>query len=226
MKTALSWSSGKDSAWTLHTLRQQGVEVSVLLTTVNETFGRVAMHAVRRELLEAQAEAAGIPLMVIDLPWPCSNEVYEARMAVAVEQLVTDGFAQVAFGDLCLQDVREYREKRLEGTGLKPIFPLWDIPTDVLANRMLQGGVKTCITCIDPRKLPANVAGRIWNKDLIAEFPAGTDPCGENGEFHTFVFDGPMFERPIEIAIGEVVERDGFVFADVLLQENAIEITE
>ena len=196
----------------------------MLLTTVNETFGRVAMHAVRRELLEAQARAVGIPLMVIDLPWPCSNEVYEARMAIAIEQLVTDGFEQIAFGDLFLRDIREYREKRLEGTGLKPIFPLWDVPTDVLANRMLQGGVKTCITCIDPRKLPSSIAGRIWDNDLIAEFPAGTDPCGENGEFHTFVFDGPMFNRPLEIAMGETMERDGFVFTDVLSQKDVIGI--
>ena len=176
------------------------------------------MHAVRRELLEAQAEAAGIPLIVIDLPWPCSNEEYEVRMKAATERLINEGFDTIAFGDLFLQDVRAYRENQLEGTVLKPIFPLWDTPTKLLADRMLQGGLKTCVTCVDPRKLPASVAGRIWDDKLIAEFAPEIDPCGENGEFHTFVFNGPMFRNPIDITMGEVVERDGFVFADVLLK--------
>jgi uncharacterized protein (TIGR00290 family) len=223
LKTALSWSSGKDSAWTLHVLHEQGIEVSCLLTTVNEAFARVAMHGVRRELLEAQAEAAGIPLLAIDLPWPCSNDVYEERMRAATERLISEGFTQIAFGDLFLGDIRSYREKQLDGLPLQPIFPLWNIPTDLLANRMLDGGIKACITTVDPRKLPASIAGRTWDRDLIAEFPAGIDPCGENGEFHTFVYDGPMFSHPIDIKVGEIVERDGFVFADVVPQSQRYE---
>jgi uncharacterized protein (TIGR00290 family) len=216
MKTALSWSSGKDSAWTLHLLRGQGIEVSALLTTVNETFGRVAMHAVRRELLEVQAEAAGIPLRVIDLPWPCSNEVYEQRMRVAVEQLIADGFDTIAFGDLFLRDIREYREQQLNGLPLKPIFPLWNISTGQLAREMHAGGLRARLTCVDSRKLSADFAGEEWNAELLTRLPDEIDPCGENGEFHTFVFDGPMFSHPIDIRVGEVVERDGFVFADLL----------
>jgi len=197
-------------------LRAQGVEVSMLLTTVNSTHQRVAMHAVRRELLEAQAEAVGVPLMVVDLPWPCSNEVYEERMKAAVEELIADGFEQIAFGDLFLQDIREYREKNLQGTSLKPIFPLWGIPIDQLATDMLAGGLKARITCIDPKKLDAKFSGREWDGKLLSEFPPSVDPCGENGEFHTFVYDGPMFRHPIDIGVGETVERDGFVFTDIL----------
>jgi uncharacterized protein (TIGR00290 family) len=221
MKTALSWSSGKDSAWTLHVLRQQSVEVGMLLTTVNSTHQRVAMHAVRRELLESQAEAVGVPLMVVDLPWPCPNEVYEAQMKVAVDKLIADGFQQIAFGDLFLRDIREYREKKMEGSPIKPIFPLWEIPTTQLANEMIAGGLKSRITCIDPKKLAPRFAGRVWDRSLLDELPPEVDPCGENGEFHTFAFEGPMFKKPMGIRSGEVVERDGFVFADLLLQHES-----
>ncbi len=216
MKTALSWSSGKDSAWTLHVLRSQGVEVSALLTTVNTTHQRVAMHAVRRELLEAQAKAVGVPLRIVDLPWPCSNEVYEIRMGAAVRQLIAEGFEQIAFGDLFLRDIREYREKKIEGLSLKPIFPLWDIPTQQLANEMIAGGLKSRLTCVDPKKLDARFAGRIWDRALLDELPSGVDPCGEYGEFHTFAYEGPMFSKPLDIRLGEIVEREGFVFADIL----------
>jgi len=216
MKTALSWSSGKDSAWSLHVLRGQGVEVTALLTTVNTTHQRVAMHAVRRELLEAQAEAVCVPLRVVDLPWPCPNEVYEIRMGAAVQQLIVEGFEQIAFGDLFLRDIREYRERQMEGVALKPIFPLWDIPTPQLANEMIAGGLKSRITCIDPKKLDGKFAGRIWERALLDELPPEVDPCGEYGEFHTFAFEGPMFSKALDIRSGEIVERDGFVFADML----------
>ncbi len=221
MKTALSWSSGKDSAWTLHVLREQGVEVSMLLTTVNTTHQRVAMHAVRRDLLEAQTEAVGIPLMIVELPWPCPNEVYESRMKAAADQLIVDGFEQIAFGDLFLRDVREYREQKMEGLPIKPIFPLWEIPTKELANEMIAGGLKSRITCIDPKKLDASFAGRVWNESLLEELPTEADPCGENGEFHTFAFAGPMFSKPLDIRLGEIVERDGFIFADLLLKHES-----
>ncbi|HET6401021.1 MAG TPA: ATP-binding protein [Candidatus Kapabacteria bacterium] len=223
MKTALSWSSGKDSAWTLHILRAQGVEVSALLTTVNTTHDRVAMHAVRRELLETQAEAVGVALRVVDLPWPCPNEVYEIRMGAALQQLISEGFEQIAFGDLFLRDIREYREKKMESLPIKPIFPLWNIPTKQLANEMIAGGLKSRITCINPKKLDARFAGRIWDRVLLNELPTEVDPCGEYGEFHTFAFEGPMFSKPLDIRLGEIVERDGFVFADLLKTEPALE---
>jgi uncharacterized protein (TIGR00290 family) len=218
MKIAISWSTGKDSAWTLHMLRQQHPGcVAALLTTVNEAFDRVAMHAVRRALLEAQAEAAGLPLYAIDLPWPCPNEAYESRMAEAVRRLEAEGFTHVAFGDLFLADVRRYREEKLAGTGLTPIFPLWHAkPTRDLAEEMIGGGLRACLTCVDPRVLPATFAGRQFDRTLLADLPEGIDPCGENGEFHSFVWDGPMFSRAVEVRVGETVEREGFVFADVL----------
>ena len=218
MKIVVSWSSGKDSAWMLHTLRTQYPGApAALLTTFNETFDRVAMHAVRRSLVTAQAEAAGLPLHAIDLPWPCSNEVYEARMAAAVQRLEADGFTHIAFGDLFLEDVRKYREDRLAGTGLRPLFPLWKTKsTSELAEEMIDGGLRARITCVDPRVLPATFAGREFDRALLADLPAGTDPCGENGEFHSFVWDGPMFSRPVPVHLGERVERDGFVFADVV----------
>ncbi len=219
MKTALSWSSGKDSAWTLHVLHGQGVDVSMLLTTVNTTHQRVAMHAVRRSLLEAQADAVGLPLMIVDLPWPCPNEVYESRMKMAMEELIADDFEQIAFGDLFLRDIREYREKQMEGLPIKPIFPLWEISTKELANEMISGGLKSRITCIDPKKLDARFAGRVWDQSLLGELPPDVDPCGEYGEFHTFAFAGPMFREPVAIRLGEIVERDGFVFADLILKD-------
>jgi uncharacterized protein (TIGR00290 family) len=217
MKIAVSWSTGKDSAWMLHTLRAQHPGcVAGLLTTLNEAFDRVAMHAVRRSLLTAQAEAAGLPLYAIDLPWPCPNEAYESRMAAAVGQLEADGFTHVAFGDLFLEDVRRYREERLAGTGLTPIFPLWKTKaTRELATEMIDGGLRAYLTCVDPRVLPASFAGRAFDRALLDDLPPGVDACGENGEFHSFVWDGPMFSHPVEVTVGERVERDGFVFADV-----------
>jgi uncharacterized protein (TIGR00290 family) len=217
MKILVSWSSGKDSAWTLHTLQQQHPNaVAGLLTTVNDAFDRVAMHAVRRTLLNAQAEAAGLPLHVVGLPWPCSNDEYERRMGAAVKGFVSEGFTHVAFGDLFLEDVRRYREDRLAGTGLTPLFPLWKTkPTAALAREMLGGGLRAYLTCVDPRWLPASFAGRPFDAALLDDLPGDVDPCGENGEFHSFVWAGPMFSRPIGVRVGDSVERDGFVFADV-----------
>jgi uncharacterized protein (TIGR00290 family) len=218
MKILVSWSSGKDSAWMLHVLQQQHPSaVAGLLTTFNEAFDRVAMHAVRRRLVDAQAEAAGLPLHVVNLPWPCSNAEYEARMGAAVTGFVRDGFTHVAFGDLFLEDVRRYREDRLAGTGLTPLFPLWKTAsTRDLATEMIRGGLRARLTCIDPRKLDPSFAGRAFDAALLAELPPDCDPCGENGEFHSFAWDGPMFRAPIEIRVGEVVTRDGFVFADLV----------
>jgi uncharacterized protein (TIGR00290 family) len=218
MKIALSWSSGKDSAWSLHVLRAQYPGcTAALVTTLNEAVDRVAMHAVRRTLLTAQADAVGLPLHAVDLPWPCSNEAYEARMADLVRGLEADGFTHMAFGDLFLEDVRRYREERLAATRLKPLFPLWKtMPTAALANEMIGGGLRACLTCVDPRVLGPHFAGRQFDHALLADLPEGADPCGENGEFHSFVWDGPMFARPLGIRVGETVERDGFVFADIL----------
>ena len=216
MKTLVSWSSGKDSAWMLHVLRKDSaIEIGGLLTTMNEQFDRVAMHAVRRQLLEAQAEAAGVPLRMVQLPWPCSNEQYEHRMRAAVSQAVSEGFTHVAFGDLFLEDVRRYREEKLAGSGLTPLFPIWGIPTDQLAAQMVESGLRSVLTCINPKLLDRSFAGRQFNRELLDDLPAGVDKCGERGEFHSFAWDGPMFNGPIAIAVGEVVDRDGFVFADV-----------
>jgi uncharacterized protein (TIGR00290 family) len=217
MKTLASWSSGKDSAWMLHVLKQDPrIEIGALLTTMNEAFDRVAMHAVRRKLLEAQSEAAGIPLWTVPLPWPCSNDEYEARMRKAVARAVAEGFTHVAFGDLFLEDVRRYREDRLAGTGLTPIFPIWGIPTDQLAGQMIDGGLRAVLTCVNPKLLNRSFAGRQFDRSLLADLPSGIDPCGERGEFHSFAYDGPMFDRPVALATGDVVDRDGFVFADVM----------
>lgn len=219
MSVLLAWSSGKDSAWALHVLRQQGAEVSGLLTTVNETHGRVAMHAVRRELLERQARAVGLPLTVVPIPSPCPNEVYEAAMAEALAAARSAGVKAVAFGDLFLEEVRRYREERMAGSGLGCLFPLWGRPTAGLAREMIAGGLAAWLTCIDPRKLPAHFAGRAFDAALLAELPPGVDPCGENGEFHSFASSAPMFREPVAVRPGEVVERDGFVFADLLAAE-------
>jgi uncharacterized protein (TIGR00290 family) len=218
MKTLLSWSTGKDSAWSLHQLRQTfPMTVAGLLSTVNEAFDRVAMHATRRNLLEAQAEAAGLPLHVVTLPWPCSNVEYEERMGAAVRRFVADGFTHVAFGDLFLEDVRRYREDKLSGTGLTPLFPLWKTkPTSDLARDMINGGLRGYLTCVDPRKLDPSFAGRAFDEALLQDLPSSVDPCGENGEFHSFVWDGPMFSHPIDVEVGERVMRDGFCFADVV----------
>lgn len=218
MKTILSWSSGKDSAWSLHTLRSDpSIEVVGLLTTINEAFGRVAMHGVRREILEAQAAAAGLPLHIVPLPWPCSNDDYERLMGDYVRTQVSAGIEAIAFGDLFLDDIRAYREQKLHGTGLKPIFPLWDKPTRALAVEMIDGGLVTYIATVDPKKLDASFAGRVFDRTCLDDLPDGIDPCGENGEFHTCVVAGPMFSHPLAIRPGEVVTRDGFVFADLIL---------
>lgn len=215
--TWLSWSSGKDSAWALDVLRRSpDYVVTGLFTTVNTAFARVAMHAVRVELLRRQAEAAGLPLHLIEIPHPCPNAEYEAAMAAFVDRARAAGVKHMAFGDLYLEDIRRYREEKLRDTGITPLFPLWGRPTHALVSEMLAGGLRAVLTCVDPRVLPAGFAGRELDAALLAELPPGVDPCGENGEFHTFVFDGPMFARPLDIAVGEVVERDGFVFADCL----------
>lgn len=198
----LSWSSGKDSAWALHVLRRDpDVEVVGLFTTVNQAFQRVAMHAVRVELLQAQAAALGLPLRQVSIPYPCSNEDYASRMA---------------FGDLFLEDVRAYRERNLAGSGIEPLFPLWGLPTAELAQTMLRSGLKARLTCLDPRKLPRGLAGSEFGQDLLDALPPDADPCGEYGEFHSFPWDDPMFLHPVPHAVGETVERDGFVFTELL----------
>ncbi|MEK7468483.1 MAG: ATP-binding protein [Planctomycetota bacterium] len=213
----LSWSSGKDSAWSLHVLRSAGeFEVVGLVTTINAAFDRVAMHAVRRELLEAQAAAAGLPLWPVPLPWPCSNEQYGKQMGALVAKARDAGITHMAFGDLFLEDIRRYREEQLAGSGVTPVFPLWGRPTRPLAADMIAGGLKAVLTCVDPRRLDRRFAGRTFDADLLGELPATVDPCGENGEFHTFCFAGPMFRAPIAVRAGDVVERDGFCFADLL----------
>jgi uncharacterized protein (TIGR00290 family) len=218
--TLVSWSSGKDSAWSLHLLQQNpAYQVAGLLTTLNIEFNRVAMHSTRREVLEAQAEAAGLPLHVVPLPWPCSNEEYEAAMRTACDTAIASGIKAIAFGDLFLEDIRRYREERLSGTGLTPLFPVWKLDTRALVREMIDAGVKTRIVCIDPKKMPKEFAGRDLDESFLRDLPEGIDPCGENGEFHTCVYEGPMFRHPIPIESGEVVERDGFVFADVKIRE-------
>lgn len=217
--TWLSWSSGKDSAWALHVLRQSDeYEVTGLFTTINSAFDRVAMHAVRVELLRRQAQAVGLPLQLIEIPYPCSDEQYAAVMSDFMARARSEEVSCMAFGDLYLQDVRCYREERMQGTGIEAVFPLWGKPTRPLLQEMLAGGLRACLTCVDPRVLPANFAGRELTSALLESMPANIDPCGENGEFHTFVFDGPMFTQPLDIEMGEVVERDGFVFADCWLR--------
>jgi len=217
-KTLVSWSSGKDSAWMVHTLRARpDIELGALLTTINESAQRVAMHAVRTELLHAQADALGLPLWQVPIPHPCPNEVYEQAMAHAVARAVSEGFTHVAFGDLFLEDVRRYRQERLAGTGLTPLFPLFGANTAELAREMVAAGLGARLTCIDPRALDRAFVGREFDATLIDELPASVDPCGERGEFHSFAHKGPMFSRPIPITNGIVVERDGFVFADLTL---------
>jgi uncharacterized protein (TIGR00290 family) len=213
----LSWSSGKDSAWALYLLRQRAdVNLVGLLTTFNKAANRVAMHAVRRELAELQASAAGLPLWDIDLPWPCSNAEYEEIMRGVCQRAVSERVDAVAFGDLFLEDVRDYRVKQLAGTGLEPMFPVWGIPTDALAQEMIAGGLRARLTCVDPKRLDRSFAGREFDAALLRDLPADADPCGERGEFHTFCYASPAFLAPIAVETGEIVERDGFVFADVL----------
>jgi uncharacterized protein (TIGR00290 family) len=221
-KALLAWSSGKDSAWSLHVLRQQATcEVVGLLTTINQAFDRVAMHAVRRELLDAQAAAAGLPVWPVPLPWPCSNDAYEAAMAQTMAQARDAGISRIAFGDLFLEDIRRYREDRLRGTGIQPLFPLWGMPTDTLAATMVRAGLRARLTCVDPTKLDASFAGRDFDEALLRDLPPTVDPCGERGEFHTFAYKGPMFSRPVPIRPGEIVARDGFVFADLIVCSEA-----
>jgi uncharacterized protein (TIGR00290 family) len=218
MKILAYWSSGKDSAWMLHVLRSAGTPPAGLLTTMNEAADRVAMHAVRSDVLRAQAAATGLPLTTVQIPSPCPNDVYERQMAAAVRAAHAEGYTHVAFGDLFLEDVRRYREERLAGTGLTPIFPLWLRPTSALAAEMLAAGLEAYLTCVDPRVLPASMAGRRYDAHLLGELPDGVDPCGERGEFHTCVTAGPMFSTRLQISPGQTLERDGFIFADLVLR--------
>jgi len=216
-KTLVSFSSGKDSAWMIHVLRQTaGVELAGLLTTVNASAGRVAMHAVRESLLHMQAEALGLPLQIIHIPSPCPNDVYEHLMGDAVRTAVTENFTHVAFGDLFLEDIRAYRERQLAGTGLTPVFPLFGADTAALGREMIAAGLRARLTCVDPRVLDRKFIAREFDAALLNELPPDVDPCGERGEFHSFAYDGPMFSRPVPVVNGEVVERDGFVFADLV----------
>jgi uncharacterized protein (TIGR00290 family) len=216
-RTLLSWSSGKDSAWTLHVLRQRkDVEIAGLVTTVNECYQRVSIHAVRLALLQRQAEAVRLPLHIIDLPSPCTNSQYEAAMEKFIAQARQQGIEGMAFGDLFLADIKEYLEAKLAGTGITPLFPLWLTPTNELAKEMISGGLRAVVTCVDPQQLPASFAGREFNQEFLSTLPQQVDPCGERGEFHTFAFDGPMFSRPVAIEVGEVAEREGFVYADLV----------
>ena len=222
-KAWLSWSSGKDSAWALRELRASGdVEVAGLLTVVTETFGRVSMHGVRTSVLEAQARAAGIPLVTVPIPFPCSNEEYAARMSAAMQRALAEGVLAVAFGDLYLEDVRRYRERNLEPIGIRALFPLWGMPTRELANRMIEGGLEAIVSCLDPAKVPRELAGRRYDRGFLAALPPDVDPCAENGEFHTVAVAGPMFSHPLGVRVGETVERDGFVFTDVLLNGEEV----
>jgi len=220
-KALIAWSSGKDSAWALHEIRRAGeYEVVGALTTVTETFQRVSMHGVREDILYAQHEAAGLPSIIVPIPYPCPNEVYEARMAAALADAKAAGVTHVIFGDLFLEDVRAYREQKLAGTGITPLFPLWGKPTDALAREMIDGGLETYLICVDPKQLSRDFAGRRFDHALLGDLPAGVDPCGEKGEFHSCVVAGPMFSRRIDVSVGETVERDGFVYTDLMLRSE------
>ena len=217
-KTLLSWSGGKDSAWALHRLRQgSAYQVAALLTTVNEQFSRVAIHGFREELLDLQAVSVGLPIWKIPLPYPCSNEAYESRMQAVCTRAVQEGFEAVAFGDLFLEDIRAYRIEHLSGTGLEPVFPIWGIPTDQLAQTMVAAGLRARVTCLDPRQLSASFCGRIFDAGFLKDLPASVDPCGERGEFHSFAYAGPMFSQPIDVEYTQNVEREGFVYGDIVL---------
>jgi uncharacterized protein (TIGR00290 family) len=215
-RTLLSWSSGKDSAWSLHVMRQSGrYDVTGLLTTITRDYDRVAMHGVRRELVEEQARAAGVALWPVEIPAACTNAEYEDAMREAMQRACAEGIECIAFGDLFLRDIREYREQKLAGSGVAPIFPLWEIPTDALAREMIAAGLRARLTCIDPRVMPRAFAGADFDTEFLDALPKNVDPCGERGEFHTFAYAGPMFGRSIEIVVGDTVDRDGFVFTDV-----------
>jgi uncharacterized protein (TIGR00290 family) len=216
-KAWLAWSSGKDSAWALHVARLQArADVVALFTTVNSVFNRVAMHGVREALLDAQADRSGLPLVKIPIPYPCPNEAYEQAMAQAMDQARTAGVHHIIFGDLFLEDIRQYREQQLARCQMTPVFPLWRLDTAALARDMLAAGLQACLACVDPRKLPRRFAGRSFDARLLAELPPSVDPCGENGEFHTFASAGPMFYSSIPVSVGELVEREGFLYADLL----------
>jgi uncharacterized protein (TIGR00290 family) len=217
-KALIAWSTGKDSAWALHQARlAEEYEIVGALTTITENFQRVSMHGVRRQILGAQLKAANLPLLPVMIPFPCPNEIYEERMGAVVKAAAVAGVTKIIFGDLLLEDIRAYREEKLRGTGIDAVFPLWKIPTDKLARDMIAGGLKARVVCIDPKKVPIPVAGAWFDEKLLAALPPGIDPCAENGEFHTCVVSGPMFEKNIDVAVGETVERDGFVFADLKL---------
>jgi uncharacterized protein (TIGR00290 family) len=218
-KALISWSSGKDSAFALHEVRQAGeFEVVGAVTTVTETFGRVSIHGVREEILRAQLEAAGLPPRIVPIPYPCPNEIYEARMGEAVAGAVKDGITHMIFGDLYLADIRAYREQKLAGTGITPVFPLWEKPTRALAQAMIASGLEAYLATVDLKKLSAEFAGRKFDAKLLADLPEEVDPCGENGEFHTCVVAGPMFSRPLAVKPGERVERDGYAYCDLVLE--------
>jgi uncharacterized protein (TIGR00290 family) len=220
-KTMVCWGSGKDSAWALHLLRQRpDICIHGLLTTVNEVHQRVAMHAVRVELLKRQADAVGLPLRIVNIPDPCTNEDYERVMGNTVEDLRREDVEYLAFGDIFLQDIREYRETKLSNTGIRPLFPLWAMETAQLSREMISNGLRAVVTCVDPRFLPSSFAGREIDESFLADLPSGVDPCGERGEFHSFAFGGPMFRKSLDIDIGDIVERDGFIFADLLPKFN------
>jgi uncharacterized protein (TIGR00290 family) len=222
-KTLLSWSGGKDSAWALHTLRQNPeYRVAALLTTVNERFRRVAIHGFREELLDLQAVSVGLPIWKVPLPYSCSNADYESRMKAVCARAVDEGFEAVAFGDLFLEDIRAYRIEHLAGTGLEPVFPIWGIPTDQLAQQMVAAGLRARITCLDPHYLPASFCGRVFDADFLSDLPSSVDPCGERGEFHSFAYAGPMFSQSISVEHTHNVEREGFVYGDLVLAHAAV----
>jgi uncharacterized protein (TIGR00290 family) len=221
-KALIAWSSGKDSAWALHEVRRAGnYDVVGALTTVTETFARVSMHGVREEILRAQHVAIGLPSVIVPIPYPCPNEIYEARMAAALDDAKRQRVTHVIFGDLFLEDVRAYREQKLAGTGITPLFPLWQRPTQTLAREMIDAGVETYLVCVDLKQLSKEFAGRRFDHSLLADLPASADPCGEKGEFHSCVVAGPMFGRRVEVQVGATVERDGFAFTDLIPGDSA-----
>jgi len=217
------WRGGKDSAMALHTLlHQKGVCVTGLLTTVTEGFERVSMHGVRRELLQRQAVSIGLPLQEVRIPPRCVNLIYEARMEAAMRAACEQGIQKIAFGDIFLEDLRSYREKNLARVGMEAVFPIWKRDTKELAREFIRLGFRGRAVCIDPRILARTFAGRELDEGFFSNLPPNADPCGENGEFHTFVYDGPIFKHPVKCRTGEVVERDSFVFCDLLAEEEVL----
>lgn len=216
-KAYVSWSSGKDCAFSLWETRRTGLaDIAGILTTINKSAERVAMHGTRADLLRRQADALGLPVLEVELPWPCSNEDYEAAMKGACGALQDRGVTHVVYGDLFLEDIRAYRDERMKEAGLEPLYPLWKRDTQALAREMIGSGLKAIVVCIDPKQIDRSFAGRWFDEKFLADLPESVDPCGENGEFHTCVVDGPMFAHPIKVELDEVVERSGFVYADVI----------